>query len=65
MNLYNEKYEICRHSTGRIGELVVYVHNTCPNKTKIGSSLVSSKIRCRECKDFENAFGTGEKKDNE
>lgn len=25
-----EKYKTCKHSTGRVGELIVYVHPTCP-----------------------------------
>ena len=46
------KYLTCKHSTGNIGELIVYVHPSCPNFTKIRGSLVSSKIRCTECKDW-------------
>lgn len=48
-----EKYKTCRHSTGNIGELIVYVHPTCPRLTMIRGSLVSSKIRCKECKSWE------------
>lgn len=42
------KHETCRHSTGNVGELIVYVKPSCPNYTKIRGSLVSSKIRCRD-----------------
>ena len=48
-----EKYTTCRHSTGNVGELVVYVKPSCPNYTKIRGSLVSSKIRCSDCKKWE------------
>ena len=44
-----EKYETCKHSTGNVGELIVYVKETCPNYTKIHGRLVSSKIRCQGC----------------
>lgn len=46
-------YKTCRHSTGNAGELIVYVHQTCPRYTKIRGSLVSSKIRCDECEEWE------------
>ena len=49
-----EKCYTCRHSTGRVGGLIVYVRPSCPNYTKIRGSLVSSKIRCRDCKDWES-----------
>lgn len=29
-----EKYKTCKHSTGRVGELIVYVHPTCPRLSK-------------------------------
>lgn len=48
-----EKYNTCRHSTGNIGELIVYVHPSCPCHTKIRGSLVSSKTRCRSCEVYE------------
>lgn len=51
------KYETCRHSTGNVGELVVYVKPSCPNYTKIRGSLVSSKLRCRDCEKWEEKDG--------
>ncbi|MFR4430390.1 MAG: hypothetical protein ACLT4D_14000 [Blautia faecis] len=48
-----EKYKTCKHSTGRVGELIVYVHPTCPSLTMIKGTLCSSKIRCRECRSWE------------
>lgn len=30
-----EKYKTCKHSTGRVGELIVYVHPTCPRLSMI------------------------------
>lgn len=42
-----EKYKTCKHSTGRVGELIVYVHPTCPRLSMIKGTLCSSKIRCR------------------
>lgn len=47
------KYKTCKHSTGRVGELIVYVHPTCPRLSMIKGTLCSSKIRCRECKSWE------------
>lgn len=48
-----EKYNTCKHSTGNIGELIVYVHPSCPRYDKINGRLASSKIRCQECKSWE------------
>ena len=48
-----EKYKTCKHSTGRVGELIVYVHPTCPRLSMIKSTLCSSKIRCMECRSWE------------
>lgn len=48
-----EKYKTCKHSTGRVGELIVYVHPTCPRLSMIKGILCSSKIRCRECRSWE------------
>lgn len=53
-----EKYKTCRHSTGKIGTTVVYVHPTCPRLTMIKGNLVSSKRRCKECKNWEEKDGT-------
>lgn len=30
-----EKYKTCKHSTSRVGELIVYVHPTCPRLSMI------------------------------
>lgn len=50
-----EKYITCKHSTGNVGELIVYVKPSCPNYTKIRGVLASSKIRCRECDKWEGS----------
>lgn len=49
------KYETCRHSTGNVGELIVYVNPSCPNLSKIKGTLCSSKIRCEKCDKWEAA----------
>ena len=48
----SEKYMTCEHSVGNVGGIIVYVKPTCPHYTKIRGELVSSKIRCRDCKDY-------------
>ena len=30
-----EKYKTCKHSTGKVGELIVYVRPTCPRLSMI------------------------------
>lgn len=47
------KYKTCKHSTGRVGEPIVYAHPTCPRYMKINGTLCSDKIRCRECRNWE------------
>lgn len=47
------KYETCRHSTGNVGELIVYVNPSCPNLSKIKGTLCSSKIRYEKCDKWE------------
>lgn len=47
-----KKHETCKHAI-RHGELVVYVTPGCPRADMIKGTLVSSKIRCRECKSWE------------
>ena len=47
------KYKTCKHSTGRAGELIVYVRPTCPRLAMIKGTLCSSKIRCMECRSWE------------
>lgn len=44
-----EKYKTCKHSTGNVGELIVYVKPSCPNSSRIRGTLCSSKMRCRKC----------------
>lgn len=50
----NEKYKTCKHSMGNVGELIVYVHPSCPRLWKINGTLATSKIRCKECKSWED-----------
>ena len=45
-----DKHLTCRHSTGRAGELAVYVKQSCPAKVRIHGRSVSSKMRCENCK---------------
>lgn len=52
-----EKYKTCKHSTSRVDELIVYVHPTCPRLSMIKSTLCSSKIRCMECRSWEEKPG--------
>lgn len=47
-----EKYQTCRH-VERIGQTAVHVTPGCPRANMIRGHLVSSKIRCRECKRWE------------
>lgn len=47
-----KKHETCKHAI-RHGKLVVYVAPGCPRANMIKGTLVSSKIRCRECKSWE------------
>ena len=47
-----EKYETCIHSTGNIGQLIVYVKPSCPQLSNIKGTLCASKIRCRKCKSW-------------
>ena len=44
-----EKYETCKHVL-KAGALAVYVTSGCPRADIICGTLVSNKIRCRECK---------------
>ena len=48
-----EKYKICKHNTGRLGELIVYVRPTCLRLTMIKGILSSSKNRCKNCGNWE------------
>ena len=47
-----EKYKTCQHSTGNVGELIVYVRPGCPRLSIINGTLCSSKMRCKECKSW-------------
>lgn len=47
-----EKYQTCKH-VEKIGQTAVYVTPGCPQANMIKGTLVSSKIRCRECKSWE------------
>lgn len=47
-----EKHKTCQHSTGNVGELIVYVHPGCPRLSIINGTMCSSKIRCEECKNW-------------
>lgn len=47
----------CKHSTGKVGELIVYVHPTCPLMSMIKGDIVSSILRCAECEHWEEMDG--------
>ena len=47
-----EKYKTCKHSTGRVGELIVYVHPTCPRLSMI-------KAPCAAVRSVAGSAGTG------
>lgn len=51
--MQEDKYKTCRHSTGRVGELIVYVHPSCPALLIINGTLCSSKLQCDNCKCYE------------
>lgn len=63
------KYKTCIHSTGRAGEIAVYVLPSCPRMSLIRGTLVSSKTRCKECrsykprKEYKDGRREGHKKD--
>lgn len=44
-----EKYKTCQHSTGNVGELIVYVRPGCPRLSIINGVMCSSKVRCKKC----------------
>lgn len=47
-----KKHETCKHAI-KSGQIAVYVTPGCPQASLIKGVLVSSKIRCRECKSWE------------
>ena len=47
-----KKHETCKHAI-KSGQIAVYVTPRCPRANMIKGILVSSKIRCRECKSWE------------
>lgn len=51
-----EKHETCRHADkdkNKTSVLIVYVHASRPNHMRVGGSLASSRILCRECSSWE------------
>lgn len=48
----------CKHSTGKVGELIVYVHPTCPLMSMIKGDIVSSILRYAKCEHWEERDGT-------
>lgn len=47
-----EKARTCKHSTGRVEVFAVYVKSSCPHLSLINGKTVSSKTRCKDCKDW-------------
>lgn len=52
-----EKAKSCKHSTGKVGELIVYAHPTCPLMSMIKGDIVSSILRCAKCEHWEERDG--------
>lgn len=50
-----EKYETCKHAE-RVGQIAVYVKPSCPRLSIVKGNLVSSKVRCRECRSWEKRY---------
>lgn len=42
--------ETCKHSTGQIGQLAVYVLPTCPHMHIIKEKYVTAKTNCKDCR---------------
>lgn len=48
----------CKHRSGDVGELIVYVHPTCSLMSMIKGDIVSSILRCAKCEHWEERGGT-------
>ena len=60
-----QKYETCIHSTGKSGNIAVFVLPSCPRMSLIRGTCVSSKKRCLECRSYkEKKGGTGDERRN-
>lgn len=46
----DNRAKTCKHSTGQIGQLTVYVLPTCPNMSMIRGKLVTTRQKCRNCR---------------
>ena len=47
-----EKHKTCRHADkdkNKNSVLIAYVCTSCPNRMRVGGSLASSRILCRDC----------------
>lgn len=51
-----DKYKTCKHAIS-VGEMAVYVTPSCPRASMIRGVLVSSKIRCQECRMWKRKKG--------
>ena len=51
-----DKCKTCKHAIS-VGEMAVYVTPSCPRASMIRGVLVSSKIRCRECRMWKSKKG--------
>ena len=47
-----EKYETCIHAE-KVGQYAVYVTPGCPRASKVKGHLVSSKDRCKGCRNWQ------------
>lgn len=59
----DDRAKTCKHSTGQIGQLAVYVLPTCPNMNMIKRRFVTTRQRCRKCRFYKEKNET-ERKDN-
>lgn len=48
-----QRAAICRHSTGKVANMAVFVHPTCPNMHIIKNKIVTSSFRCKDCRFYE------------
>ena len=48
-----ERAETCKHSTGRVGNTAVFTLPTCPYMHMIKNKIVTTRIRCKDCRFYE------------
>lgn len=53
----DDKAKTCKHSTGKIGQIAVYVRPTCPNMHIIRGVITASRGQCRRCRFYKKQEG--------